>query len=67
MNLIGAMVLDVHARIAAEHRGEKPLPQARWCLKTVANNNDTFRAALLKAATSDEPLTEAEKEMLGLR
>jgi hypothetical protein len=36
MNLVVAALLDVHARIAAEARGETPQPEAKWALKTEA-------------------------------
>jgi len=34
MNLVVAALLDVHAKIAAEARGETPQPEAKWALKT---------------------------------
>ena len=34
MNLVVAALLDVHARIAAEARGETPQSEAKWALKT---------------------------------
>lgn len=38
MNLLGALILDTHARIAAETRGETPEPEATWALRTEVEN-----------------------------
>jgi hypothetical protein len=41
MNLVVAALLDVHAKIAAETRGEKPQPEAKWALRTEVKNGSS--------------------------
>jgi hypothetical protein len=40
MNLVVAALLDVHAKLAAEARGETPQPEAKWALKTEVPTGD---------------------------
>lgn len=41
MNLVVAAILDVHAKVAAENRGEKPQPEAKWALRTEVKDDSS--------------------------
>jgi len=41
VNLVVAALLDLHAKIAAENRGEKPQPEAKWALRTEVKNGSS--------------------------
>jgi hypothetical protein len=41
MNLVVAALLDAHARIAAETRGEAPQTEAEKCLRTEVDNGSS--------------------------
>lgn len=59
MNPLGANLLAMHARAAAEVRGEEPAPQATSCVKTVVDKVAIAYEALVQLFSQGTMLARA--------